>query len=68
LAPLRECRLWWHGGFEPGPDPVTHDIAAMVGYTLAVHYPDRMTKRAVIDEPLAGIGPLESPRLRSQSR
>jgi pimeloyl-ACP methyl ester carboxylesterase len=48
-------------------DLVTHDIANMVGYALAAQYPDRITKWAVIDAPLPGIGPwdeiLKSPLL-----
>ncbi|WP_018972885.1 alpha/beta fold hydrolase [Rudaea cellulosilytica] len=35
---------------------VTHDIGNMVGYALAVQYPDRITKWMVIDAPLPGIG------------
>jgi pimeloyl-ACP methyl ester carboxylesterase len=38
-------------------DLVTHDIGNMVGYALAAQYPDRITKWAVIDAPLPGIGP-----------
>jgi len=37
-------------------DLVTHDIGNMVGYALAVQYPARITKWAVIDAPLPGIG------------
>jgi pimeloyl-ACP methyl ester carboxylesterase len=48
-------------------DLVTHDIGNMVGYTLAAQYPDRITRWAVIDAPLPGIGPwdeiLKSPLL-----
>src|SRR6516162_10496568 len=48
-------------------DLVTHDIGNMVGYALAVQYPDRITRWAVIDAPLPGIGPwdeiLKSPLL-----
>jgi pimeloyl-ACP methyl ester carboxylesterase len=48
-------------------DLVTHDIGNMVGYALAAQYPDRITKWAVIDAPLPGIGPwdeiLKSPML-----
>jgi pimeloyl-ACP methyl ester carboxylesterase len=40
-------------------DLVTHDIGNMVGYALAAQYPDRITKWAVIDAPLPGIGPWE---------
>ena len=35
---------------------VTHDIGNMVGYALAVQYPARITRWAVIDAPLPGIG------------
>jgi pimeloyl-ACP methyl ester carboxylesterase len=48
-------------------DLVTHDIGNMVGYALAGQYPARITKWAVIDAPLPGIGPwdeiLKSPML-----
>lgn len=48
-------------------DLVTHDIGNMVGYGLAAQYPDRITKWAIIDAPLPGIGPwdeiLKSPLL-----
>ena len=48
-------------------DLVTHDIGNMVGYTLAAQFPDRITKWAIIDAPLPGIGPwdeiLKSPLL-----
>jgi len=48
-------------------DLVTHDIGNMVGYALAAQYPDRITKWAIIDAPLPGIGPwdeiLKSPLL-----
>jgi pimeloyl-ACP methyl ester carboxylesterase len=37
-------------------DLVTHDIGNMVGYALAAQYPDRITRWAVIDAPLPGIG------------
>ncbi len=40
-------------------DLVTHDIGNMIGYALAAQYPDRITKWAVIDAPLPGIGPWE---------
>jgi len=46
---------------------VTHDIGNMVGYALAAQYPARITKWAIIDAPLPGIGPwdeiLKSPLL-----
>jgi pimeloyl-ACP methyl ester carboxylesterase len=35
---------------------VTHDIGNMVGYPLAVGFPTRITRWAVIDAPLPGIG------------
>jgi pimeloyl-ACP methyl ester carboxylesterase len=36
---------------------VTHDIGNMVGYAFAAQYPDRVTRWAVMDAPLPGIGP-----------
>src|SRR5262245_8582726 len=46
---------------------VTHDIGNMVVYALATQFPDRITRWAVIDAPLLGIGPwdeiLKSPLL-----
>jgi len=51
----------------PTADLVTHDIGNMVGYALAAQYHDRITKWAIIDAPLPGIGPwdeiLKSPLL-----
>ena len=51
----------------PQADLVTHDIGNMVGYALAAQYSDRVTRWAVIDAPLPGIGPwdeiLKSPLL-----
>ena len=35
---------------------VTHDIGNMVGYAVAVQFPQRITRWAVIDAPLPGIG------------
>jgi pimeloyl-ACP methyl ester carboxylesterase len=35
---------------------VTHDIGNMVGYALAASYRDRITRWAVMDAPLPGIG------------
>jgi pimeloyl-ACP methyl ester carboxylesterase len=35
---------------------VTHDIGNMVGYALAAQYPTRISRWAVIDAPLPGIG------------
>jgi pimeloyl-ACP methyl ester carboxylesterase len=35
---------------------VTHDIGNMVGYALAAQYPRRISRWAVIDAPLPGIG------------
>jgi pimeloyl-ACP methyl ester carboxylesterase len=40
-------------------DLITHDIGNMVGYSLAAQYPERITKWAIIDAPLPGIGPWE---------
>jgi pimeloyl-ACP methyl ester carboxylesterase len=38
---------------------VTHDIGNMVGYALAAQYPERITRFAIMDAPLPGIGPWE---------
>jgi pimeloyl-ACP methyl ester carboxylesterase len=38
-------------------DLVTHDIGNMVGYAFAAQYPDRVTRFAIMDAPLPGIGP-----------
>ncbi|MFH5776032.1 alpha/beta fold hydrolase [Paracoccus sp. NGMCC 1.201697] len=38
---------------------VAHDIGNMVAYAFAAQYPDRVTKLAVIDAPIPGIGPWE---------
>jgi pimeloyl-ACP methyl ester carboxylesterase len=35
---------------------VTHDIGNMVGYALAAQFPARITRWAVIDAPLPGVG------------
>jgi pimeloyl-ACP methyl ester carboxylesterase len=35
---------------------VTHDIGNMVGYALAAQFPQRITRWAVIDAPLPGVG------------
>ena len=35
---------------------VAHDIGNMVGYSLAVQYPERIARWVVIDAPLPGIG------------
>jgi pimeloyl-ACP methyl ester carboxylesterase len=40
-------------------DLVTHDIGNMVGYAFAAQYPDRVTRFALMDAPLPGIGPWE---------
>jgi pimeloyl-ACP methyl ester carboxylesterase len=40
-------------------DLVTHDIGNMVGFSLAAQFPARITKWAVIDAPIPGIGPWE---------
>jgi pimeloyl-ACP methyl ester carboxylesterase len=46
---------------------VTHDIGNMVGYAFAAEYPARVTKFALLDAPLPGVGPwdeiLKSPLL-----
>jgi pimeloyl-ACP methyl ester carboxylesterase len=46
---------------------VTHDIGNMVGYALAAQYPARISRWAIIDAPIPGIGPwdeiLKSPLL-----
>jgi pimeloyl-ACP methyl ester carboxylesterase len=39
---------------------VTHDIGNMVGYALAVQFPERVTKWAVMDAPLPGLGTWEA--------
>jgi pimeloyl-ACP methyl ester carboxylesterase len=38
---------------------VTHDIGNMVGYAFAAEHPDRVTKLALLDAPLPGVGPWE---------
>jgi pimeloyl-ACP methyl ester carboxylesterase len=38
-------------------DLVTHDIGNMVGYAFAMQYPNRVTRFALIDAPLPGVGP-----------
>jgi pimeloyl-ACP methyl ester carboxylesterase len=40
-------------------DLVTHDIGNMVGYAFAALHPTRVTRFALIDAPLPGIGPWE---------
>src|SRR5258707_12726 len=35
---------------------VTHDIGNMVGYAFAAEHPDRVTKFALLDAPLPGVG------------
>jgi pimeloyl-ACP methyl ester carboxylesterase len=40
-------------------DLVTHDIGNMVGYAFAAEYPVRVTRFALLDAPLPGIGPWE---------
>jgi pimeloyl-ACP methyl ester carboxylesterase len=40
-------------------DLVTHDIGNMVGYAFAAQYPDRVTRFALMDAPVPGIGPWE---------
>jgi pimeloyl-ACP methyl ester carboxylesterase len=39
---------------------ITHDIGNMVGYALAVQFPKRITRWAVIDAPLPGVGNWDS--------
>src|SRR5580692_9449657 len=41
-------------------DLVTHDIGNMVGYAFAAEYPVRVTRFALLDAPLPGIGPWEA--------
>jgi len=36
---------------------VTHDIGNMVGYAFAAEQPERVTKFALLDAPLPGVGP-----------
>jgi len=36
---------------------VTHDIGNMVGYAFAAQYPDIVTRFAIMESPLPGIGP-----------
>lgn len=38
-------------------DLVTHDIGNMVGYAFAAQFPQRVTRIALIDAPLPGVGP-----------
>jgi pimeloyl-ACP methyl ester carboxylesterase len=38
-------------------DLVTHDIGNMVGYAFAAEHPDGVTRFALIDAPLPGVGP-----------
>ena len=38
---------------------VAHDIGNMVGYAFAAEHPDRVTKLALMDAPLPGVGPWE---------
>jgi pimeloyl-ACP methyl ester carboxylesterase len=40
-------------------DLVTHDIGNMVGYAFAAQHPDRVSRFALMDAPLPGIGPWE---------
>jgi pimeloyl-ACP methyl ester carboxylesterase len=40
-------------------DVIAHDIGNMVAYAIAVQHPDRVTRLAVIDAPVPGIGPWE---------
>ena len=36
---------------------VTHDIGNMVGFALATQQPDRVTRFALLDAPVPGVGP-----------
>jgi pimeloyl-ACP methyl ester carboxylesterase len=38
---------------------VTHDIGNMVGYAFAAEHPERVTRFALLDAPLPGVGPWE---------
>lgn len=38
---------------------VTHDIGNMVGFALATQNPDRVTRFALLDAPVPGVGPWE---------
>ena len=38
---------------------VTHDIGNMVGYAFAAEQPERVTKFALLDAPVPGVGPWE---------
>ena len=38
---------------------VTHDIGNMVGYAFAAEQPERVTKFALLDAPIPGVGPWE---------
>ncbi len=38
-------------------DVVAHDIGNMVAYAFAAEHPDRVTKLALLDAPLPGVGP-----------
>lgn len=40
-------------------DVVAHDIGNMVAFAFAALYPDRVTRLAVIDAPVPGVGPWE---------
>ncbi|MEO5611466.1 MAG: alpha/beta hydrolase [Sphingomicrobium sp.] len=40
-------------------DLITHDIGNMVGYAFAAQYPARVTRFALLDAPLPGVGPWE---------
>jgi pimeloyl-ACP methyl ester carboxylesterase len=45
-------------------DFVTHDIGNMVGYALAIGFPDRVTRFVLIDAPLPGSRALGADRSR----
>jgi pimeloyl-ACP methyl ester carboxylesterase len=38
---------------------ITHDIGNMVGYAFAAQFPHRVTRFALIDAPIPGVGPWE---------
>lgn len=38
---------------------ITHDIGNMVGFAFAAMYPQRVTRLALIDAPIPGVGPWE---------
>jgi len=40
-------------------DLVTHDIGNMVGFAFAAEHPERVTRFAIMDAPVPGVGPWE---------